>query len=74
LIRSLDRASPSPSGLIPYSSGKSTEDVERELGFRRGVVVRPFVGRGSLSHRWIANGTAEENERCVAAVRAGLAR
>ncbi len=83
-------ASPYLHGLIPYSPGKPIEEVERELGIPgavklasdenplgpspRALIVRPMAGYGFPTHLRISVGTAEENARCLRALRAVLGR
>ncbi|MEI8188555.1 MAG: hypothetical protein WCI75_02420 [candidate division NC10 bacterium] len=43
-----------------------------EALLRRGVIVRPVGGYGFPTHLRITIGTAEENEKCVAALKAAL--
>ncbi len=41
---------------------------------RHGVIVRPMAGYGFPTHLRISVGTAEENARCLAALRIVLGR
>jgi histidinol-phosphate aminotransferase len=64
--------------VIPSVANFLLVDVGRPGGpttealLRKGVIVRPMGGYGFPNHLRITIGTAQENERCVAALRAVL--
>ncbi len=62
---------PSAANFLLVDVGKPGGDVTAAL-LRHGVIVRPMGGYGFSTHLRITVGTAPENERCIAALRAVL--
>ncbi|HYD56053.1 MAG TPA: histidinol-phosphate transaminase [Burkholderiales bacterium] len=61
---------PSHGNFITVRVGKATEVYKRLL--RRGVIVRPIAGYGLPEHLRVTIGTAQENEKFLAALGASL--
>jgi histidinol-phosphate aminotransferase len=62
---------PSVANFVLVDVGRPGAQVTEAL-LRRGVIVRPVVGYGFPTHLRITVGTAQENETCVAALKAVL--
>jgi histidinol-phosphate aminotransferase len=62
---------PSVANFVLVDVGRPGAQVTEAL-LRRGVIVRPVVGYGFPTHLRITIGTAQENETCVAALKAVL--
>jgi histidinol-phosphate aminotransferase len=62
---------PSAANFLLLNVGRSGGEVTEAL-LRHGVIVRPVGGYGFPTHLRITIGTAEENEKCVAALKAVL--
>jgi histidinol-phosphate aminotransferase len=63
---------PSVANFVLVNVGRPGPRVAEAL-LRRGVIVRPVAGYGLPTHLRISVGTAEENARCLAALRTVLA-
>ncbi|MGE0874328.1 MAG: histidinol-phosphate transaminase [Burkholderiales bacterium] len=61
---------PSHGNFLTVRVGRAGEVFKRML--KRGVIVRPVANYGMPEHLRITVGTAEENERCLAALAASL--
>ena len=66
------RVIPSAANFLLVDVGRPGGEVTDAL-LRRGVIVRPMGGYGFPTHLRITIGTPQENETCVAALRAVLA-
>jgi histidinol-phosphate aminotransferase len=62
---------PSAANFVLVDVGRPGAEVTEAL-LRRGVIVRPVAGYGFPMHLRITVGTAQENETCVAALKAVL--
>ena len=62
---------PSVANFLLADVGRPGAQITEAL-LRRGVIVRPVGGYGFPTHLRITIGTAEENAKCVAALRAVL--
>jgi histidinol-phosphate aminotransferase len=62
---------PSVANFLLVDVGRPGGQITEAL-LRRGVIVRPVVGYGFPTHLRITVGTAQENETCVAALKAVL--
>ena len=60
---------PSAANFLLLGVGRSGREMTEAL-LRRGVIVRPVGDYGFPTHLRITIGTAEENEKCVAALKA----
>ena len=57
--------------MIPLASAEQARRLDEEL-LRRGVIVRPLDAFGLPHCLRISTGTMQQNERCIAAIRASL--
>lgn len=63
---------PSAANFVLCDLGRPAAEVNEAL-LRQGVIVRPLANYGLLNHLRITTGTAEQNERMLAAMAAALA-